>query len=117
MEQGPQTPTTLIIDEAVTGLVLYQDVFLAPGRYRFSVAMPAPVDAGAPYAWTVSCRSDGTRLDGGQQWDAARRHVSMVFDVPPQGCPGQRLGLHVDGGGMDLSRLALDHAVLTAITL
>jgi hypothetical protein len=74
---------------------LSQQLALAPGNYRLSLAVDNSTDAQRPFAWRLSCHAPGAPLLSLSLPDAARhgwQEVGADFTVPP-GCNGQTLQL------------------------
>lgn len=76
-----------------------QLLVLGPGAYRVTwLEQPAPARAGSLY-WRVRCADTGAILARADQAKAAAgedggwRAMSLRFDAPAQGCPGQWLEL------------------------
>ncbi|WP_187770846.1 hypothetical protein, partial [Cognatilysobacter lacus] len=73
---------------------VWQDLALAPGVYRLTLASSATLSGARPIAWTVSCRPSErplARLDVAA-YGAGWKAFSVTFQVPGD-CPAQQLRL------------------------
>ncbi len=97
---GKQSVAMDFLGRSVTVNGPYQDLTLAPGRYRVSLLTRDETGAERPFAWTVSCTAGGprelARLEVGGPVRRGLQRAVLNFTVPA-GCVGQRLAFR-DGG-------------------